>query len=90
MDYKYRFTNSAKKDLKKIEQKTALRILKKLQFFLSLKNPLEKAKELKGFEIKTYRFRIGDYRIVFREDKKLKKLVVLVVLKIKHRKSVYK
>jgi len=43
-----------------------------------------------GFETDTYRFRVGDYRVVFRLDPQNQQLVVLVVLRVRHRKEVYK
>ena len=66
------------------------RVFKKMDEYLGLKDPMTKASKLKGFEVSTYKFRVGDYRVVFRLDSKTKRLVVLVVLEIKHRKEVYK
>jgi mRNA interferase RelE/StbE len=90
MDYKLVFTKNAEKDIEKLDREQAVRILKKVNSFLSLNHPLEKAKKLTGFDIDTYRYRVGDYRIVFRLDRKTGELVVLVVLRIAHRKEVYK
>jgi len=90
MDYRLVYTKSSQQDLEKLDDKIAKRILTKMKEFLSLEDPLIKAKKLKGFEIDTYRFRVGDYRVIFRLDPKNGKLVVLVVLKIAHRREVYK
>lgn len=89
MVYRLFYTDSAQKDLAQIENLWAKKVLKKMDFFISLADPFTRAKQLTGFEIPTYRFRIGDYRVVFRKDVKTNKLVVLVVLKIAHRKNVY-
>jgi len=89
MDYSLIYTKSAEKDLAGLEPETAKRIIRKLDFYITQKDPLEYAKKLQGFEIDTYRFRIGDYRVIFRRDVKTNKLVILVVLKIAHRKEVY-
>ena len=90
MEYKLAFTRSAEKDLSRIDKKQAVKVLKKVNAFLLTVNPLEKAKKLKGFDLDTYRYRVGDYRVVFRLDRKTGKLVVLVVLRVAHRKEVYK
>lgn len=90
MDYKVVYTNSAEHDLERLEEQTAIRVLKKVDHYSKLKNPLLKAKKMKGFDQDTYRFRVGDYRVVFRLDKKSGELIILVVLRIKHRKEIYK
>lgn len=83
------YTRSAFEDFKKLEKDIAKRIIKKLDYFINLKSPLKQAKKLKGFNIDTYRYRIGDFRVIFRIDKKTKKLIILVILKIAHRKEIY-
>lgn len=90
MVYKLFYTHSAEKDLSRIDKKQAAKILIKVDEHLKLPNPLLKAKKLKGFDTDTYRFRVGDYRVIFRLDGKTGVLVVLVVLKISHRKDAYK
>lgn len=90
MDYKLVYTHSAEKDLEKLDKRSAIKVLRKMDQYVRLKNPLEKAKKLKGFETDTYRFRIGDYRALFRLNRTTGELIVLVVLKIAHRKSVYR
>jgi len=89
MDYSLIYTKSAERDLDGLEPETAKRIIRKLDFFITQKDPLGYAKKLQGFETDTYRFRIGDYRVIFRQDIKTNELVILVVLKIAHRKEVY-
>lgn len=89
MDYKVVYTKIAQKDLSNLGNKLVQRILKKVHEYSGLDEPLAKAKRLKGFEIDTYRFRVGDYRVIFRLDPKSQKLVILVVLKVAHRKEVY-
>ena len=90
MAYKVVYTKTAEKDLEKIDTSFTIRILTKVAEFVSLDNPLVKAKKLQGFEITTYRYRIGDFRVIFRLDEKTNKLIVLVVLRVIHRKDVYK
>ncbi len=90
MDYKLVYTKIAEKDLQKISPQFVLILLKKVFQYVHSKNPLFHAKKLQGFVQDTYRYRIGDYRVVFRRDTENKKIVILVVLRILHRKDVYK
>lgn len=90
MVYSLVYSNQAQRDLQRIDRSISVRILKKIDYFLGLADPFVQAKQLTGFEMPTYRFRIGDYRIVFRKDQKSNCLVILVVLSVSHRKEVYK
>lgn len=90
MVYSLVYTNQAEKDLARIDKSMALRILKKMDSLVKLANPMVKAKQLTGFDVPTYRFRVGDYRIVFRKNPKTNCLVILVVLSVAHRKEVYR
>ena len=90
MVYSLVYTNQAERDLDRMDKSVALRILKKMDHFMELVDPFVQAKQLTGFEIPTYRFRVGGYRVVFRKDPKTNYLVVLVVRRGGHRKEVYK
>ena len=90
MVYKKIITETALRDLKRIDKTTSVRIIKKLEWYLELENPLEHAKKLINTNIDTYRFRIGDYRAVFTIDEKTRAFVVLMILRIIHRKEDYK
>lgn len=90
MVYKLFYTNPALKDLDRLEKSDRNKVLGKLDFYLKLSDPFTKAKKLKNFTIDTYRFRIGDYRVIFRKDPKTNILVVLVILRIVHRKDAYR
>lgn len=83
MRYKIIFTDRAVKDIHKIDESTKERIGKKLMDY-SL-NPLSHSKKLSDPVIGQYRFRVGDYRIIFDIDDD-----VIVVLRIGHRKKIYK
>lgn len=76
-------TDKAVKDLQNIDKMSISRIGKKLKEYS--KNPLVHSKPLIHFKIGSYRFRVGDYRIVFDlEDNKI------IILRIGHRKDIYK
>lgn len=90
MDYKLVYTKLSQKDLDNLDRALVQRILKKVDEFSKGIDPLKFAKKLTGFIIDTYRFRVGDYRVVFRLDPQNQQLVILVVLRVRHRKEVYK
>jgi len=86
--FRFEYTKNAARDLRQIDQQVSKRILKKMDFFSKQEDPLKFAKKLKGFSLGEYRFRIGDYRVLFDldEDGSVK---ILMVLSIKHRREAY-
>ncbi len=84
MDYKLVYSKNAENDLERLGMELARRILKKLDFFIRQKDPMDYATQLSGFDLPMYRFRVGDYRVVFRKNPKTEQLVILVVIKIRH------
>jgi len=81
---KITYTKSAEKDIVSLDRYTGQRIFKKIK--LLEKNPFgQGAKKLGGG--KGYRIRIGDYRVVYIFDKENKEVVII---KIGHRKEVYR
>ena len=81
--YKIVFTRQALKDLENIDKKIQNRIALKLKEYA--KEPLRYARKLIHLRIGTYRFRIGDYRMIFDIDNEN-----IVILRIGHRRSIYK
>ncbi len=90
MVYKAIFSNEAERDMGRIDPVQADMIVKKLEKILSMENPLFAAKKLKNLEIPHYRFRVGDYRVIFKIDRRTGEIVILVIVKVEHRKDVYK
>lgn len=79
-------TDSALKDLKKLNAVAQKQIVKKLKFFMDQPDPLDFAVKLTNFtKGGDYRFRIGQFRAVFdfRED-------TIYILHIEHRRDVYR
>lgn len=89
MTYKLVYTKKAFSDLFSLNKKDAKRVLDKVSYFCGQKNPLQYAKKLKDLRFGTYRFRIGDYRVVFDVDKN-GTVQILLILTVKHRKDIYK
>ncbi len=86
MKYNVEFKPSALKDLKKLPINIQKRIAKKLDYILNQNKPLDLAVPLIGNSIAgDYRFRIGDYRVVF--DLVKNKLIIIL---IEHRREVYR
>ena len=81
--FKVVFTQRALKDLENIDKEMQNRIAIKLKEYA--KEPLRYARKLINPKIGTYRFRIGDYRVIFDIDNKN-----IVILRIGHRRSIYK
>ena len=81
--YKILLTKRALKDLGKIDSDSKIRIGEKLNGLTN--DPVGSSKKLSSAIIGTYRFRVGDYRIIFDiEDNKV------IALRIGHRKDIYK
>lgn len=87
--YKIEYTHNALKDLSKIDPKIAIRIVRKINHFTSQENIFDYATPLIGLSPNQYRFRIGDYRAIFRITPQ-GEIQLLIILKIKHRKDIYK
>ncbi len=83
MPYHLLYTKSAFGDIKNLDIVTKKRLKKKLEAYS--KNPFLYAKRLINPNIGTYRFRIGNYRIIFDIDKEK-----IVILRIGHRREIYK
>jgi mRNA interferase RelE/StbE len=81
--YSLVYTNRAIKDLKRIDEKIKQRIGNTLLRYS--KDPLKYAEKLTDPRLGTYRFRIGEYRIIFDLES-----TDLVVLRIGHRKDIYR
>ena len=80
------FSESAKRDINKLSKKIQSRLKVKLLYWQSIENPLEFASSLVNYAGATYRFRVGAYRIIvlLKPDGKI------LVLRIRHRKDVYR
>jgi len=83
--YSYAFKSSAVKELKKLPKEVQKRIIKKLDYFTETDNPLVFADTLVNFDIGQYRFRVGDYRIIFDVQDEL-----IIILSIGHRRDIYR
>lgn len=83
--YSYEFKPQAIRDLKKLTKDIQIRIIKKLDYFASSEDPLVFADHLINYELGSYRFRVGDYRIIFDVVDE-----VLIILTLGHRREIYR
>ncbi|KYK28231.1 MAG: type II toxin-antitoxin system RelE/ParE family toxin [Theionarchaea archaeon] len=81
--YRIVLTQRALRDLENIDKKTQNRIAAKLKEYAQ--EPLRYARKLINPDIGTYRFRIGDYRVIFDVDDE-----TIVILRVGHRQNIYR
>jgi len=77
------YTQRAIKDIQKLEHLVKSRIGKALLRFEA--DPLSHAKGLTNTDLGTYRFRIGDYRVIFDLESD-----EIIVLRVGHRRDIYR
>lgn len=83
MAYQLLYTKRAVKDIKKLDRVVQKRLKRSLEKFI--KSPFSYADKLIDKRLGEYRFRIGDFRIIF--DQKDKKIIIL---RVGHRREIYK
>ncbi|MFA5075155.1 MAG: type II toxin-antitoxin system RelE/ParE family toxin [Candidatus Babeliales bacterium] len=83
--YKLSFAKNAQKILYKLDKGIADKIKQKLKQLISGEANLN-VKQMEGMN-KTYRLKCGDYRIIYKINEKE---IYILVIKIGHRKDVYK
>ena len=84
MAWHWEFTVKSKAQFIKLESTTKKRILTKLDFWTSSGYPLQFSEHLTNFDAGQYRFRIGDYRIIFDVEDD-----TIIVIAIGHRRDIY-
>ena len=83
MKYGLTYTQKAVKDIRKLGPKIKERIGKTLLRYAG--DPLKHAENLTESRLGKYRFRIGDYRVIFDLEGE-----EIVVLRVGHRKDIYR
>ena len=85
MSHRIVFTKQAKKDIDALETAVKRQLYKKLTHLSTHTNISIGAKKLHNTDLGEYRLRIGNYRLIFDLDKG-----AIVVLRVQHRKDVYR
>jgi len=83
VNYRLLYTRKAVRDIERLGPETKERIGRTLPRYE--KDPLRYAEKLTHSELGSYRFRIGDYRVVFDIEGDQ-----IVVLRVGHRREIYK
>jgi mRNA interferase RelE/StbE len=83
MAFDVSFSNKAARELKKLDKQVQKRIIEKLIQYANSEN-LTEAKKLTNPLLGEWRYRIGDYRVIFDLSGK-----EIQVLKVAHRSEVY-
>lgn len=81
------FKPNAVRDLKKLPRTIQKRILQKLDFYCNVSEPLKFAERLTDQSLGSFRFRIGEYRVIFDLDTERRAIVILT---IGHRREIYR
>jgi mRNA interferase RelE/StbE len=79
------FSDPAWRQLSRLSKPVQKRVLKKIDFWLSQEKPLRFAEPLVDPQFGQWRFRVGDYRLVFDVERD-----TIVVLAVGHRKDIYR
>ena len=86
MKYNVKWHEKALKDLGRLDKTKARAIVEKVRDYLA-KDPISFGKPLKGLFKGMYRYRSGDYRVIYAVDKAEN---VIMVLKVGARKDIYR
>ena len=81
--YKIFYTETAAKDIEKLDRVSKKRIGKKIKIFSQ--RPFFYARKLIKPSLGSYRWRIGNYRVVFDIDQDK-----IIILRIRHRREIYR
>jgi mRNA interferase RelE/StbE len=82
--YSYEFTSRALREIKKLNKETQRLIIKKIKFYCA-KDLFLTSEHLTNSKLGNYRFRVGDYRVIFDIDGKM-----VTILKVGHRREIYR
>ncbi len=83
--FKVQWKNAAKKELKKLDKPSILKILTVVESLAETLYP-HGVKKIQGME-QAYRIRVGDYRIVYTVETSV---LLIEIIRVRHRKEIYK
>lgn len=84
-NYSIEVSSTAEKQLRKLSQKDQINVLKRIQELSSEPRP-NRSRKLRGQD-NIYRVRVGNYRILYSIENKL---LIIIILKVGHRRDVYR
>jgi len=83
--YKVVYLDQVEEDLRKLDKSIAKKILVRIESYLA-KDPKGLGKPLKGEFQGYWRYRWGDYRVIYKISEQE---ILVIILRISHRKFVY-
>ena len=83
--YKVVYLDQVEEDLAKLDKSTAKKILARIETYLA-RGPKELGKPLKGEFQGYWRYRWGNYRVIY---KIAEREILILILRIGHRKDIY-
>lgn len=83
--YRYLITKTARQDLERLSKPVRNRIGKKLKYFMESGEPLNFGQKLTNHKDGDYRFRVGNYRIIFILEAK-----TIYIVRVQHRREIYR
>ena len=83
--YKVVYLDAVEEDLKKLDKSTVKKILARIETYLT-QDPKELGKPLKGDFQGYWRYRWGDYRVIYKISERE---ILILVLRNSNRKDVY-
>ena len=83
--YKVVYLDSVEDDFKKLDKTVVKKILNRIETYLA-QDPQGLGKPLKGEFQGYWRYRFGDYRVIYRIARRE---ILILILRISHRKEVY-
>ncbi|MFH0940546.1 MAG: type II toxin-antitoxin system RelE/ParE family toxin [Candidatus Omnitrophota bacterium] len=83
--YKVVYLDQVEEDLKKLDKSVVRKILSRIETYLA-QDPKRLGKSLKGDFQGFWRYRWGDYRVIYKISERE---ILIVVLRISHKKEVY-
>lgn len=85
VSFKLQWRSSAYQDLENIDKKEIPRILKKVENLTN--NPFPHGFCKLKDSTKSYRIRVGNYRVIYQVEKEI---ITVIIVAVRHRKDVYK
>jgi mRNA interferase RelE/StbE len=87
MAWRVEFTRRAEKQIDKLDPTIRARILKKLRGVSQTDDPRFFAEPLAGVWTGHWRYRVGDYRVIWRVEEAV---LIVFVVEVGHRREVYR
>ncbi|OGG15522.1 hypothetical protein A3D77_06795 [Candidatus Gottesmanbacteria bacterium RIFCSPHIGHO2_02_FULL_39_11] len=85
MSWKWCFTEKSENQFRKLDKAIRKRVINKLDLWCKSEKPLNFAESLVNSELGSYRFRVGDWRIIIDVEEEM-----IVILSVGHRREIYK